>query len=227
MDAIIDKELIAAMLYESDDVKRFDRIAAFVNRFKASTVAVGLELLASRSTPKRVLGADLLGQGATVLGTTSQEARAALRNRLRAERNPDALSSVIVALGHIGDEASRDAIIGAADHPDADVRHAVAFALSCFELTPEAIRSLATLSRDPDANVRDWATFALAESGEDSQEVREALRASAEDSDPDTRAEGIFGLARRRDPEAPSLVTRELSRKSHGTLIDRANEMLT
>jgi HEAT repeat protein len=98
------------------------------------------------------------------------------------------------------------AVLHLPDHPDADVRFAVAFALPSLDLDDEGLAALRKLSADPDADVRSWATFGLA--GSDEATI-DALVARAYDPDEDTRAEGIGGLARRRDPRAVALVDHE------------------
>jgi hypothetical protein len=75
----------------------------------------------------------------------------------------------------------------------------------------KAVRTLIELSADPDADIRDWATFGLAQQiGTNTREVREALYARVEDEDDDTRAEALMGLARRRDERVSVPLIKEL-----------------
>ena len=74
--------------------------------------------------------------------------------------------------------------------------------------------------------MRDWATFGLAQSEAKDSATTEALAARTDDPHDDTRAEGIFGLARRHDPRARPLIERELALPIHGELIERALEEL-
>ncbi|MFF7180504.1 ankyrin repeat domain-containing protein [Streptomyces sp. NPDC008121] len=91
-----------------------------------------------------------------------------------------------------------------AAHPDAEVRRALATALT--GLVPAghapALDILLALSRDHDSRVRDWATLALAEVPGDTPALREALAARLGDADPDVVAEAARGLAMRQDPRA-------------------------
>ena len=89
-----------------------------------------------------------------------------------------------------------------------------------------SIGILRSLSRDSDPDVRDWATFALAESDRTDEHTREALLARTGDEDDDTRAEAIYGLARRRDPRAREFVERALASGPVGALILRARDEL-
>ena len=63
------------------------------------------------------------------------------------------------------------------------------------------------LTRDPDRDVRNWATFVLGLGFEtDTPAVRDALAERIDDDDPATRAEALAGLVARRDPRAADAV---------------------
>ena len=122
------------------------------------------------------------------------------------------------ALSHLGTQQAVLALIALRNHPDSDVRHAVA---CCINLRkhPEAVSILGALMEDSDEVVRDWATFALGSSDLeqdgvlhyiDSPDIREALRSRLEDSYEDARREAIWGLARRNDPLGVKLLLNHL-----------------
>ena len=71
-------------------------------------------------------------------------------------------------------------------------------------------RRLMMLMRDEDPANRDWATLLLAQQGMDTDEVRQALLAAAEDENEYVRAEAILGLAQRDKALALPLLRREL-----------------
>jgi hypothetical protein len=73
------------------------------------------------------------------------------------------------------------------------------------------------LSRDPSAEVRDWACFSLASSAEDSPDIRAALWDRIRDRHYDTRIEALRGLALRRDAR----VRRPLRDAVHAIGADR------
>ena len=75
-------------------------------------------------------------------------------------------------------------------------------------------RRLITLMRDEDAANRDWATLLLAQQDLDTDEVRHALLAAADDENEYVRAEAILGLAQRNKALALPLIRRELGRES-------------
>jgi HEAT repeats len=134
------------------------------------------------------------------------------------DADPDALSSAAWALSHLGTQPGVAALIGLRDHPDPDVRQAVA---CCIDLRshPEGVSILIQLTEDSNAVVRDWATFAVG-SGDvvqggvlrypDSPEIRTALHNRLEDSYEEARREAIWGLALRRDPVGLKLLLDQL-----------------
>jgi len=98
------------------------------------------------------------------------------------------------------------------DHPDPRLRRAVAFGL--FGLDDDlAVSTLIDLSRDVEAEVRDWATFGLGTQLErDDALLRSALLARIDDADDNTRAEALRGLAGRGEKRAVAPLLSELDR---------------
>lgn len=134
------------------------------------------------------------------------------------DTDEEAVRSAAWALSHLGTEQAVSALIDLRNHPDPDVRHAVA---NCIELRkhPDAIPLLMELMEDSNEVVRDWATFALG-SGEveeggvwhypDSPEIRAAFAKRLEDTYEEARREAIWGLARRKDPLGIKLLLKYL-----------------
>ena len=135
---------------------------------------------------------------------------------------PDAVSSAAWALSHLGTEPAVAALIDLRNHPDPDVRQAVA---CCTELRRRAewVPILVALMEDESEVVRDWATFELG-SGEfleagvmhyaDSPEIRAALRRRVEDNYEEARREAIWGLAKRQDALGLRLLLDHLESES-------------
>jgi HEAT repeat protein len=118
----------------------------------------------------------------------------------------------LTAFGHLGAGDHIERVAALATHSEPSVRQAVAFAL-LSQPAGNAVSTLIQLSRDEIASVRDWATFGLGTQLDlDTPELRDALAARLEDSDPDTLAEAICGLARRRDPRTLEPFLRVLER---------------
>jgi HEAT repeat protein len=158
---------------------------------------------------KRARAADILGQ----LGKTSEnptphfpeESFRALTGMLDAETDSLPLSSVVAALGHLGNPAAIPLILPFSYHPDPGVRFGLAFALGCFADDKRGVSTLLKLMTDKDGEVRDWATFGLGVLGDfDSPEIREALFRNLSDEDEDVQEEAMAGLAKRKDLRALS-----------------------
>ena len=213
---------LASLLAESDEDRFSAMLAGHVRSAPAATRAAAEEALASSDPRLRDLAAVVLGQVTNVDTGSRAGITDLLLPRLDAEDDPRALASAIFALGHASDPRARSGVVGHAGDRDEGVRLAVAFALPSLGLDDDALATLRLLSTDPDSDVRDWATFGLAESDASDAATIEALAARTDDPHDDTRAEGIFGLARRHDARARPLIDGELARPVHGELIERA-----
>lgn len=215
-----------ALVAETNEDRRWEALRAFVISEPSLARFVGEHGVTSADPRTRQVAADVLGSVASVDHPSAAAVADVLIPRLEVEEDAKVLDSVITALGHAGDSRARAAVLKHADHPDENVRVAVAWSLPSLGLDEESLAALRRLSADPDEDVRDWATFGLAESEARDPTTTEALAARTDDPHDDTSAEGILGLARRRDPRARSLIERELSRPVHGSLIERALEEL-
>jgi HEAT repeat protein len=124
------------------------------------------------------------------------------------EKDPLPLVSAIYALGHIGNPLAVPLVVEHSLHSNADVRHAVAYALGCFAGDSRAVDTLLALMQDVDEDVRDWATFGLGVLGDlDSEKIRDALYQRMTDPNRDVREESLVGLAKRHDHRAlPALI---------------------
>jgi HEAT repeat protein len=128
---------------------------------------------------------------------------------LENEQDPVVFDSAISALGHLANPKAIPLILRYQDHPNQDVRLAVAFALGCFPNDPPSICALMTLTMDSSSDVRDWAVFGLGVQGDaDSPEIRETLLRCLNDADENVREEAAVGLGKRHDQRLiPSLWT--------------------
>jgi HEAT repeat protein len=173
----------------------------------------------------RSLGADVLGQLGFDAGHPFAEASTSQLLSLLRDLDPGVTSSALVALGHLR-TGEPEAISELATHASAEVRHAVAFCLGGRE-EAAARETLIRLSRDVDAEVRNWATFALGTLSEaDTSALREALIARLTDRDPDVRGEAMRGLAARQDERVVSAILQELQRPDGSELaIEAAGDM--
>jgi len=144
------------------------------------------------------------------------------------------LDDALIALGHLGDKRSTPVVLAHANHPDPEVRYAVAWTLPSVsgDPPPQAVLdALFALMEDTDPHVRDWATFGLGSLLEvDTPEVRDALaaRIGDEGEDGDFGGEALCGLARRHDPRAlgPILECLEIRDPEPGSLVLDAAQAL-
>lgn len=153
--------------------------------------------------PCRRVAARILGQLGYSARLFAQERfsllAAMLANELRGAGDPAVLNDICVALGHLRDARAIPLVLPLMSHRERDVRFGVVMALLGYA-DADAVAGLIALSRDDDADVRDWATFGLgSQTDADTPALREALIARLRDRDGDTDQEAIFGLACRGD----------------------------
>jgi hypothetical protein len=202
-------------------------------------------LCASDSAAYRRIGADLLAQ----IGPRSFEQHPAevevavdeLLHLTSPEEDEDVLCSAIIAAGSLRRDSLRRAVLTNVHHTSVKVRIAVSIALPSLANAgvrhdgrwidaaedPAVIGALVALSRDPEAAVRDFATFALgSQLDANSDNVREALAARLHDSDLPTAGEALVGLARRQDPRALAMVLEQLGHlRLTGHVVEAAAEL--
>ncbi|MFE7562163.1 HEAT repeat domain-containing protein [Kitasatospora sp. NPDC057500] len=183
----------------------------------AAALAHGGELLDSAEAAERAAGCDLLGEAADRDEAVREDAATALLALAGRERDGHVLARLAGALGRTGDGRAVPVLVALAGHPETEVRRQVAEALSLDEAATgpsgaPGVRALIGLTRDPDPEVRDWATFTLGfQRDADGPQVRAALWERTADDHRDAREEGVRGLARRRDPRAVPLLVELLA----------------
>jgi HEAT repeat protein len=173
----------------------------------------------------RRLGANILGQLGVAMGRPFAGPSTPILDSLLDDADESVVSCALIALGHLetGDSAR---ICSLASSPSDRVRYSVAWCLGRRDDT-RAVATLIALSRDADAEVRDWATFGVGSlSDADNSEIRQALVDRLDDSDGDTRAEAMVGLARRGDTRADAAVAAALSQPDPGSLVYEAAELI-
>jgi HEAT repeat protein len=180
---------------------------------------------ASQQPLLRSLGADVLGQLGFSEGYPFAEPSTQTLMELLKDREPNVVDSALVALGHLN-TGDLHTICALVSHASPEVRYAVAFCLGGRD-DELAIQTLERLSRDEDADVRNWATFGLGTlSKADTPALRDALLERLADDDADVRGEAMRGLALRRDVRAARAILDELQRPEVSDLaIEAACEM--
>lgn len=201
-------ELINAALGEPEDTA-WNAVSSLHWRGTREVLVRATELCGSECPQERKLGADILGQLGVPERTDPDQCVRILLAMLDREQDDLALRSIFIALSHQDRPEAIPAAARFASHPDPEVRYAVVLALN-GQTEPAAIDLLIVLSRDPSAEVRDWATFGLGTILElDSPDIRTALADRLDDPDDDTRGEALVGLARRGDRRVVPVLVNE------------------
>lgn len=186
---------------------------------------LALKLSKSEASEDRRIAADILGQ----LGWEEkayQDESVSRLIELLSDANPDVVYSAAIALSHREDERAIPPLLKLVRHPAVEARRGVVFALGGHR-GDEVVAALMELSRDEDADVRNWATYGFGTLCDvDSSEIRQALFARTDDNDEEVRAEAIRGLLNRKAPQSLELVRRELERGCVGTLVLESAESL-
>lgn len=213
------EELISATLSSPhDDDAYWPAIQALQWRGTREVLGRASSLCRSSCPVERRVGADILGQLGCPDRSFPEECCRILAHLLRVEREANVVSAALVALSHHTAPEAIGLVSRFSHHANSEVRYGVVLALMGYELE-EAIEPLIELTRDPNAQVRDWATFALGSQVDfDSPELREALIERMADEDDDARDEAIVGLAQRGDLRVIPVLQSELGSGSVGRL---------
>ncbi|QXC62131.1 HEAT repeat domain-containing protein [Aquihabitans sp. G128] len=227
---------LAVHLLAGDDREVYDGcVAELQHRGTAGIRDRATDLLGDARPQARALGADVLGRlgeadGSPFASTSVPRLLALLGG---GEADPLVIDSTAAALGFLGDEAALEPLLALVDHPSFRVRGSVARALpslvgegAVLDARDPVLRALLELTTDPDAEVRNWATFGLGSRlAADGPEVRAALQARLLDGDDDTHAEALIGLVRRDVPGLVSAIQADLEAEAVGRLaVEAARE---
>lgn len=215
-------ELIGVILSAPDDDLAWDAVTALHWRGSAEVLARASELCRSGCAVERRVGANLLGQLGAPERTYPEACFHVLVTLLEHEQDHRVQEAALVALSFLHRVDSIALAARFLNHPDSGVRFGVVYAVMGHD-DPRAVAVLITLMNDPEAQVRDWATFGLGtQIALDTPVIRAALFARLDDDDEQTRAEALVGLARRRDPRVVPALGRELASESVGRSVVEA-----
>jgi HEAT repeat protein len=203
-------ELFAVALCEPDEGLNWDAKGVLQRRGSREILDRAIQLCTSFCALERRTGADILAQLGSLGRAFPEICLRTLLEMLACESQGDVLNSILVALAH---QHRAESVLPAFRfrlHADAEVRYGVVHVL-IGRTEPLAVAGLIELTRDPVADVRDWATFGLGtQSDLDTPEIRECLLERLTDPDDNTRCEALVGLAQRRDRRVLPALSREL-----------------
>lgn len=136
-----------------------------------------------------------------------------LQRMAATEGDERVLRSLLGAFGHHGDPRSLPEVLEiiTADGWARTQADPAALAAVLPAGHAEGLTLLISMTRDPDEEVRDWATMSLAGLEEDTDQIRDALAERLDDKDLTTVAEATRGLAARGDARARKGVDRVLA----------------
>lgn len=177
-------------------IASWDAIGALADRADEEVIGAVHRLLGSGDPWHRARGANILGRFQE--RSRPSERLAALLITLETEDDDRTLTSLIHSISHLHDPRTLAKLLTFVQHPNREVRRAVAMALQA-EWGDKAVAALCRLCSDEWAGVRDWAAFSFRTSNVDSDEIRRCLMARLHDPEPEIRAEVICALARRHD----------------------------
>ena len=212
MAARLVRQAIAALrgAEEGDEQNEYGALLWQAAADGIESLSLGLHLIGSHDPAEREAGCDLLGHASNQHGAVRAETATALVALAQRETEVCVLASVARAIEMTYDPRAVPVLVALAEHPDAEVRQAVAASFTgVLTGSPDGpdVRALIMLTRDRHPRVRDWATFTLGFQAEvDGPAIRAALWERTGDEDPDARREGVHGLARRHDPRAVPLL---------------------
>lgn len=139
------------------------------------------------------------------------ESFALIASMIAREQDLCALQSQIFAFGHLDKLDAVPIIAPYVDHPNEDIRYAVACSLGSLHEHPDSAAALAKLANDPDKDVRNWAIFGLGVLGDvDSEELSQLFIAHLDDPFLDARIEAAASLAKRHDARVAKPLLRLL-----------------
>mgnify|MGYP003340151961 CR=1 FL=1 len=146
------------------------------------------------------------------------------------ERDHEVITSLISALSFRKMTEATPWLLSLADDPSEDIRWRIAWALPIPgiddpRMYQASLQTLLKLMQDPVPLVRDWSTFSLSMTDEDTPIVRQALLERLSDSDFQTRSEAAVGLANRKVPEGIDLLSEHLLSDQVGELYVEAAEV--
>ena len=213
---------------ESDAL--WDHVAALR---RASTPGVLNRALAWCKDPdpfRRSIGVSILAQFGPDGKDYPHESQAMICSMIETEQDHEVITSLICAVNFREVHEALEWLISLADHPSEDIRWTVAWALPIpngqdLKADPATLETLMKLSVDSEPQVRDWATFSLAGSDDDSPEIRKTLLARLSDTDFCTRSEAAIGLAKRKEPGGIKPLADCLMSDQVGELYVQAAEM--
>lgn len=197
------QRLVRRALRRWDTDQGWRAIVELQRRGSPKTLALATAMSRRASWRQRSLGlyvaSQLRQRGAAFSPAYALEATQALLLAGLHDARDEVVRAAVSGLGHRPHPAALDDLVRLSSHRNSLFRFSVAVALGSYQ-EHAATEALLRLMRDPDSDVRDWATFGVGTmQTADSPEIRAALWVNLKDKDAEVRGEALVGLAERRD----------------------------
>jgi len=217
-------------LHDTESDATWDHVSALRSADTPSVLKKALAWCQETDPFRRSIGVSILAQLGNEGNSYPDESNAMIHTMIQTEKDHDVMTSLISAVHFRQLKEGAEWLISLAQHPSEDIRWRVAWGLPIPNLhDPEterrAIDTLMQLLADSEPQVRDWATFSLSMTEEDTPQLREALLERMRDPDFSTRSEAAIGLARRNEPRGITLLLEYLKSDRVGELYVEAAEM--
>ncbi|MFM8570149.1 MAG: HEAT repeat domain-containing protein [Pirellula sp.] len=178
----------------------------------------------------RSIGVSILAQLGPDGDAYAEESKQMIRSMLPIEQDPEVITSLISAVSFRKMTEGTQWLVSLANNRSEDIRWRVAWALpidgiSDPDVYQTCVQTLLRLMQDPEPQVREWATFSLSITEQDTPEIRNALLERLRDDDFQTRSEAAIGLANRKEPAAIDLLIEHLQSDRVGQLYVEAAEI--
>jgi HEAT repeat protein len=179
---------------------------------------------------RRSIGVSVLAQLGEDGKGYPDESNAMIHSMIQTEQDHEVITSLISAVSFRELHACVGWLLAMGQQSSEDIRWRVAWALPIrnphdSRIDPQQIETLMQLAADPEPHVREWATFALSMTDEDTPSLRERLLERMNDTDFNTRTEAARGLAKRKEPRGLKLLFDDLKSDRVGELHVEAAEM--
>ena len=139
--------------------------------------------------------------------------------KLLNDKNEDVISNAIYAFGHRKSIRYADKLASFVTLNSLPIKEALAFTLGGYE-NQKSIDALVKLMQDENFDVRNWATFSLAQiTKSNTQTIRDALFKNLSDTELEVRGEALLGLALRKDNRVVDAIIEDLQKPFYGSWI--------
>lgn len=227
MSSVLEPALSEALKPEDDSDAYWAAVSEVQKREPREVWSALHPLVTSPQPALRGLVPDVL----RFLGGTAhpllEESVTLLRQMLSVEQHPSVLAAIGTAFVDLRHPAVVELLLPLTRHETTQVRSGALHGL--LQELESVVPRMVELAADPEAEIRNWAFFALgclAEKPAQVEAVREALARGVDDPHDEARAEAVLGLAHCCDPRAIEPTRAALLRGAKWDHYEEAAELL-